>query len=106
MFASTGTLIAQDPPQPAMLLYCRLDTSAASLPPGGWAKSSRLVTNPAHPAALQFMRYDYVRIHQTLRCTPAMEAGLTDHNWIMEELCALPPSGAYSKIEKEIPMKP
>jgi len=46
------------------------------------------------------------RAHQTLRCTPAMEAGLTDHNWIMEELCALPPSGAYSKIEKEIPMKP
>jgi hypothetical protein len=41
--------------------------------------------------ALHYMHYNFVRAHQTLRCTPAMEAGLTDHIWTIEELCALMP---------------
>jgi IS1 family transposase len=36
--------------------------------------------------ALHFAHYNFVRIHQTLRCTPGMEAGLTDHVWSLEEL--------------------
>ena len=33
-----------------------------------------------------FMHYNFARIHKTLRVTPAMEAGLTDHVWSMEEI--------------------
>jgi hypothetical protein len=39
--------------------------------------------------ALHFMHYNFCRIHQTLRVTPAMEAGLTDHVWTLEEIIEL-----------------
>jgi len=39
--------------------------------------------------ALHFMHYNYCRIHQTLRVTPAMQAGLTDHVWEIEEMLGL-----------------
>jgi hypothetical protein len=35
------------------------------------------------------MHYNFCRIHQTLRVTPAMEAGVTDHVWSIEEMVAL-----------------
>src|SRR5438270_287920 len=35
------------------------------------------------------MHYNFCRIHKTLRVTPAMEAGLTDHVWTIEELKAV-----------------
>jgi hypothetical protein len=35
------------------------------------------------------MHYNYCRIHQTLRVTPAMQAGLTDRVWELEELVKL-----------------
>jgi hypothetical protein len=37
------------------------------------------------------MQYNYCRVHQTLRVTPAMEAGLADHVWSTDELIALLP---------------
>jgi hypothetical protein len=44
-----------------------------------------------HEAALAFWFafYNFVRVHKTLRVTPAMEAGLTDHVWSIEELARL-----------------
>jgi len=36
--------------------------------------------------ALHFAFYNFCRIHKTLRVTPAMEAGITDHVWNLEEL--------------------
>jgi hypothetical protein len=39
--------------------------------------------------ALHLMHYDVRRIHQTLRITPAMEAGITDHVWLIEEVVSL-----------------
>ena len=36
-----------------------------------------------------FVHYNFCRIHQTLRVTPAMEMGLSDHVWELEELVAL-----------------
>lgn len=39
--------------------------------------------------ALHFMHYNFARIHQTLRVTPAMEAGLTDHVWSLAEIVGL-----------------
>jgi hypothetical protein len=38
--------------------------------------------------ALHFAYYNFVRIHGSLRVTPAMQAGITDHVWTMEELIA------------------
>jgi hypothetical protein len=42
-----------------------------------------------HSVALHFMHYNFCRIHQTLRCTPAMEAGVTDHLWDIEDIINL-----------------
>lgn len=52
---------------------------------------SKKVENHAHSIALHFMYYNYCRVHKTLRVTPAMEAGLSDHVWSMEELAAIVP---------------
>jgi IS1 family transposase len=50
---------------------------------------SKKAENHAAMVALHFMHYNYCRIHQTLRVTPAMQAGLTDHVWELEELVGL-----------------
>jgi hypothetical protein len=50
---------------------------------------SKKIGNMRHAVAINFMHYNYCRIHQTLRITPAMAAGLTDHIWEIEELVAL-----------------
>jgi hypothetical protein len=41
------------------------------------------------PLALNFAYYNFCRMHQTLRVTPAMEAGITDHIWKPSELLAV-----------------
>ena len=50
---------------------------------------SKKVENHGHMVALYFMHYNYCRVHKTLRVTPAMEAGLTDHVWELGELLEL-----------------
>jgi IS1 family transposase len=50
---------------------------------------SKKLENHGHAVALYFMHYNFCKIHQTLRVTPAMEAGITDHVWSVEELIAL-----------------
>jgi len=50
---------------------------------------SKKVENHAHALALYFMFYNFVRIHKTLRVTPAMEVGVTDHVWNFEEILDL-----------------
>jgi hypothetical protein len=50
---------------------------------------SKKAENLAHNIALHYMHYNFCRIHQTLRVTPAMEAGLSDHVWEIEELVAV-----------------
>jgi IS1 family transposase len=47
---------------------------------------SKKIENHAHAIALHYMHYNFCRIHQTLRVTPAMEAGVTDHVWSIEEI--------------------
>jgi hypothetical protein len=42
-----------------------------------------------HAVALHYMHYNFCRIHQTLRVTPAMEAGVADHVWSLDELIGL-----------------
>ena len=65
---------------------------------------SKKVDNHRHMVALHYMFYNYCRPHGTLRCTPAQEAGLSNHIWTSEELCALlpKPNKAESTIEKEL----
>jgi IS1 family transposase len=50
---------------------------------------SKKVENLGYAVALHFFHYNFIRIHQTLRVTPAMEAGITDHVWTIEELVNL-----------------
>ncbi|WP_209425380.1 IS1 family transposase [Pararhodobacter sp. SW119] len=50
---------------------------------------SKKVENHAHAVALHFMFYNFCRIHQTLRVTPAMASGLTDRLWDIADLVAL-----------------
>jgi hypothetical protein len=38
--------------------------------------------------ALNFAYYNFCRVHQSLRVTPAMEAGITDHVWTVESVLA------------------
>jgi IS1 family transposase len=50
---------------------------------------SKKIENHAAAVALWFMYYNFVRVHQTLRVTPAMQAGLSNHVWTIEEMCGL-----------------
>lgn len=50
---------------------------------------SKKFENHAHAVAIHSMYYNFGRIHKTLRVTPAMQAGLTDHVWTLEELAGL-----------------
>ena len=50
---------------------------------------SKKIENLNHAVALHFMHYNFCRMHQTLRVTPAMEAGVTDHVWGIEEIISL-----------------
>lgn len=36
--------------------------------------------------ALYFAWYNFCRVHSTIRCTPAMEAGIAEHIWGLQEL--------------------
>lgn len=50
---------------------------------------SKKLDNLCHIVAIYFAYYNFCRIHQTLKVTPAMEAGLTDHVWSFEALLGL-----------------
>src|SRR5882762_4989880 len=50
---------------------------------------SKKVENHFWAIALHYMHYNFCRIHQTLRVTPAMEAGIADHIWSIEEVVGL-----------------
>ena len=50
---------------------------------------SKKLENHAAMVSLYFMFYNFGRVHQTLRVTPAMEAGIADHVWSIEEIVGL-----------------
>jgi IS1 family transposase len=67
---------------------------------------SKKFENHAHQVALYFMHYNFCRVHSTLRVTPAMEAGLTDHVWTLAELCGLlPERKPNARADKELVLK-
>ena len=50
---------------------------------------SKKIDNHMHAVALHFMYYNFGRVHKSLRVTPAMEAGISDHVWSLEEIAQL-----------------
>jgi IS1 family transposase len=52
----------------------------------GFSKKSE---NHCHAVSLHMFHYNFIRIHQTMRCTPAMAAGVTDQLWTMADVVAL-----------------
>ncbi|MFN2444234.1 MAG: transposase, partial [Vicinamibacterales bacterium] len=45
-----------------------------------------------------YMHYNFVRLHQSLRVTPAIEAGLTQHVWSIQDLVAMVDASSESKV--------
>lgn len=56
--------------------------------------------NQLHAVSLHFMYYNFAKIHKTLRVTPAMQAGLSDHVWSIEEIARLVPEPVAKKRGK------
>lgn len=50
---------------------------------------SKKIENHVYAIAIYFMHYNFCRVHQTLRVTPAMQAGVSDHVWSLDELAGL-----------------
>lgn len=50
---------------------------------------SKKIENLGADVCLYAMHYNFARVHQTLRVTPAMEAGVSDHVWSIEEIARL-----------------
>jgi IS1 family transposase len=57
---------------------------------------SKKIENHIAAVAMYFMYYNFARVHTTLRVTPAMEAGISDHVWTIAELCTLLPAPVSS----------
>jgi hypothetical protein len=51
--------------------------------------SQRSWRTTKRPLALHFMHYNFCRVHQSLRVTPAMEAGISSHVWSIVEIVGL-----------------
>jgi IS1 family transposase len=68
---------------------------------------SKKIDNHRHMVALFFFYYNFCRTNSTLRVTPAMEAGLTDHVWSLDEMCATLPTqaSATKRIDKGLILK-
>ncbi len=50
---------------------------------------SKKIENLIRSIAIHYMHYNFVRINQTLRCTPAMAAGVTNKLWSIEDMVSL-----------------
>ncbi len=50
---------------------------------------SKKVDNLRHAVSLHFMHYNFCRIHQSLRCSPAMAAGVSERLWEIEDIARL-----------------
>jgi IS1 family transposase len=59
---------------------------------------SRKIENHSAAVALYYFSYNFVKIHRSLRCTPAMAAGVTDRLWEVSDLVAL-----LEADERELP---
>ena len=51
--------------------------------------------------AIHYMHYNFVRVHKTLRCTPAMAAGVTSRLWEISEIVALLDDPKYARRDED-----
>ena len=58
---------------------------------------SKKVENHMHAVSLHFMYYNFGRVHKSLRVTPAMEAGISDTVWSLEDIARLVPKPVAKK---------
>ena len=58
---------------------------------------SKKLENHCAALAIYFMHYNFARIHSTIRCSPAMAAGVTPHLWSIAEIVALLPEPEAKK---------
>lgn len=63
-------------------LFRRIETEARKAAEKRWAGKKK-------SSALHFMYYNFVRLHKTLRVTPAMAAGVTGRLWEMDDIVEL-----------------
>jgi hypothetical protein len=50
---------------------------------------SKKIENHMHAIALHYMHYNFCRIHKSLRCSPAMAAGVSNTLWSIEDIVGL-----------------
>ncbi len=69
-----------------------------------WARLSngfsRKLENHAAATALNYFAYNFIKIHRTLRMSPAMAVGVTDRLWSVEDLLALWESYEQRRAER------
>ena len=61
---------------------------------------SKKVENLAAAVSVYFMHYNFCRVHQTLKTSPAVAAGVADHVWSLDEMIAL-----LETAETAVPVK-
>jgi hypothetical protein len=61
---------------------------------------SKKVENHIAMVAIHAVYYNFARIHKTLRITPAMAAGLSDHVWSLEEIVMMADSYAPAPAKR------
>src|SRR5881392_3964291 len=84
----------QAPPRPQPARFTRLTNAF-----------SKKVENHAAAIALHTMYYNFVRIHQTLRVTPAMAAGVTDKLWEVSDIVAMLRAMGASELQAGISIR-
>jgi hypothetical protein len=55
--------------------------------------------NRCHMVAIYHAYYNFCQVHQRLRVTPAMEAGLADHIWTLTELAGVLEEQEYCSVK-------
>jgi len=63
---------------------------------------SKKLENHMHAISLHYMYYNFARIHQTLRCAPAMEAGVSKTLWSIKDIVALADNPKYARRDEEL----
>jgi hypothetical protein len=63
---------------------------------------SRKMENHAAATALNYFAYNFIKIHRTLRTSPAMAAGVTDRLWSVEDLVALWEAYEQRRAERQV----
>ena len=96
---SHRTLLYEAPVATGALLFL-----GAAILPQLKSSPSKKLENHAHAVALHVFHYNFCRLHQTLKVTPAMEARVTDRLWEIADIVRLideatPPPGPRGPYE-------